>query len=156
MKTLLIVVGKTKEKYLQEGIDIYAGRLSHYMPFEIAVVPEPKNTRTMTEDRQKQTEGEAILRLLQPTDTVALMDERGQQPTSTELARWLEKKRRDASRLVLIIGGPYGFSDEVYARAGEKLSLSRMTFSHQMVRLILVEQIYRACTIINGEPYHHA
>lgn len=155
MKTLLILVGRTKEAYLSEGIAVYAGRLKHYMPFDIAVVPELKNTANMPEAVQKQREGEAILKLLLPNDTVVLLDERGRQPTSVELADWLAQKRRDAARLVLVVGGPYGFSPEVYDRAKEQISLSRMTFSHQMVRLILVEQLYRACTIINGEPYHH-
>jgi len=155
MKTLLILVGKTTDRHFQAGIDDYVERIGHYMPFEILTIPELKNTKNLTEEQQKTTEGELILKKLQPSDTVVLLDEHGRELASTEFARWLEQKRNTARRVVFIIGGPYGFSPAVYDRANEKLSLSRMTFSHQMVRLIFTEQVYRACTIIKGEPYHH-
>ena len=155
MKTELIVVGKTSDKHFQAGIDDYVGRLCHYMPFSVTVIPDLKVTRSLSEDQQRQSEGEQTLRLLQASDTVVLLDERGKEMRSVELARWLEQKRQTARRLVFIIGGPYGFSKAVYARADEMLSLSRLTFSHQMVRLVFAEQLYRACTIIKGEPYHH-
>ena len=155
MKTELIVVGKTADKHFQAGIDDYVRRVGHYMPFAITVIPDLKSTRSLSEEQQRQSEGEQILRLLQPGDTVVLLDERGKEMRSTELARWLEQKRLSARRLVFVIGGPYGFSQAVYDRANEMLSLSRLTFSHQMVRLVFTEQLYRACTIIKGEPYHH-
>lgn len=155
MKTFLILVGKTTDRHFQAGIDDYVGRIAHYMPFELTVIPELKNTKSLTEDQQKNAEGELILKQLQPSDTVVLLDERGRQLRSVEFARWLEKKRNTARRLVFIIGGPYGFSEAVYRRADEQLSLSPMTFSHQMIRLVFTEQVYRACTIIRGEPYHH-
>jgi len=155
MKTILILVGKTANKHFQAGIGDYAERIAHYMPFEIVTIPELKNTKSLSEDQQKQTEGELILRQLQPSDSVVLLDEHGQELRSVEFARWLASKQQSARRLVFVIGGPYGFSPDVYRRANDKLSLSRMTFSHQMVRLIFTEQLYRACTIIRGEPYHH-
>lgn len=155
MKTLLILVGKTTDRHFQAGISDYAGRISHYMPFELVTIPELKNTKSLSEDQQKTAEGELILKLLQPSDTVVLLDEHGRELRSIEFARWLEQKRNTARRLVFVIGGPYGFSPAVYARANEQLSLSKMTFSHQMIRLVFTEQVYRACTIIKGEPYHH-
>jgi len=155
MKTILILVGKTANKHFQAGIGDYAERIAHYMPFEIVTIPELKNTKSLSEDQQKQTEGELIFRQLQPSDSVVLLDEHGQELRSVEFARWLASKQQSARRLVFVIGGPYGFSPDVYRRANDKLSLSRMTFSHQMVRLIFTEQLYRACTIIRGEPYHH-
>lgn len=155
MKTILLLVGKTADKHFIAGINGYAERITHYMPFEIVTIPELKNTKNLSEEQQKTMEGELILRQLQTSDTVVLMDEHGKEFTSMEYAWWLEQKRNTARRLVIIIGGPYGFSQKVYERANEKISLSRMTFSHQMVRLIMTEQLYRACTIIKGEPYHH-
>ena len=155
MKTLLILVGKTTDKHFLTGISDYVERINHYMPFELVTIPELKNTKSLTEEQQKTAEGELILKQLQPADTVVLLDEHGRELRSIELARWLEQKRNTARRLIFVIGGPYGFSSEVYGRANEKLSLSKMTFSHQMVRLIFTEQLYRACTIIKGEPYHH-
>ncbi|MBF1062965.1 MAG: 23S rRNA (pseudouridine(1915)-N(3))-methyltransferase RlmH [Prevotellaceae bacterium] len=155
MKTILLLVGKTQNKNFQAGISDYSERITHYMPFEIKVIPELKNTRNLNEEQQKVREGELILKELQPADTVVLMDEHGKELRSIELARWLQGKQNISRRLVFVIGGPYGFSPDVYARANEQLSLSKMTFSHQMVRLIMVEQLYRACTIIKGEPYHH-
>ena len=155
MKTILIQVSKTINKHFVAGINDYVDRISHYMPFEVVTIPELKNTKNLSEEQQKETEGELILRQLQPSDTVILLDEHGKEYRSIEFARWLEQKRNTARRLVFIIGGPYGFSPAVYARANEQLSLSKMTFSHQMIRLTFTEQVYRACTIIKGEPYHH-
>ena len=155
MKSELLLVGKTTDKHFAAGIDDYASRISHYMPFSITVIPELKNTRNLTEEQQKVQEGELILRLVQPTDTLVLLDEHGLEMRSVELARWLERQQSTARRLLFAIGGPYGFSPAVYARANAQLSLSRLTFSHQLVRLVFTEQLYRACTIIRGEPYHH-
>lgn len=155
MKTELILVGKTVNKHFVACIKDYCERITHYMPFSVTVIPELKNTKSLSEDQQKTREGEMILKLLQPSDTVVLLDEHGEEYRSVEFAKWLQRKQNTARRLVFIIGGPYGFSQEVYQRANEKVSFSRMTFSHQMVRLIFTEQIYRACTIIKGEPYHH-
>jgi 23S rRNA (pseudouridine1915-N3)-methyltransferase len=155
MKTELIVVGRTADKHFQAGIDDYASRIAHYMPFSITVIPELRGTKNLSFEQQKEAEGALILKQLQPADTVVLLDEHGRELRSTELATWLDGQRQRARRLVFVIGGPYGFSPAVYERADEKLSLSRLTFSHQMVRLIFTEQLYRACTIIKGEPYHH-
>lgn len=155
MKTILLLVGKTVNKHFIAGINDYRERITHYMPFDIVTIPELKNTKSLSEEQQKTAEGELILKQLQPSDTVVLLDEHGKEMRSIEFAAWTEKKQQTARRLIYIIGGPYGFSEAVYARANEKISLSRMTFSHQMVRLVFVEQIYRACTIIKGEPYHH-
>ena len=155
MKTEVIWVGKTVNKHFVACIDDYVERIGHYMPLAVTVIPELKNTKKLSEEQQKAMEGEQILRLLQPSDTVVLLDEHGKELRSVELATWIEKKQHTAKRLVFVIGGPYGFSPAVYERAQEKLSLSRLTFSHQMVRLIFCEQFYRACTILRGEPYHH-
>ena len=155
MKTNLILIGKTDNKHLQAGIEDYTNRISHYMPFTITVIPDIKNTKSLTMQQQREREGDLILKSLQSSDTVVLLDEKGKEMRSVEFASWIEKIQQTAHRLVLCIGGPYGFSQAVYDRANEKISLSKMTFSHQMVRLILTEQIYRACTIIKGEPYHH-
>lgn len=155
MKTLLILTGKTTDKNIATGIADYTGRISHYMPFETNVIPELKNTKSLTHEQQKEKEGELILKQIQTADFVVLLDEHGKEYRSVEFASWLQQKQHVAKRLVFVIGGPYGFSDAVYKRADEKVSLSKMTFSHQMVRLIITEQIYRACTIIKGEPYHH-
>ena len=155
MKTLLIFTGKTTDKNIAAGIDDYVGRISHYMPFDIATIPELKNTKSLTQYQQKDKEGEMILKQVQPSDFVVLLDEHGKEYRSVDFAAWMQQKQQTAKRLVLVIGGRYGFSDAVFKRADEKVSLSKMTFSHQMVRLIITEQIYRACTIIKGEPYHH-
>ena len=137
-------------------MDDYEARVKHYVGFDIIVIPDLKNTKALTEEQQRQAEGALILKQLQPGDTVVLLDERGKEFRSIEFAEWMERKQHTVGkRLVFVVGGPYGFSPEVYARANEQLSLSRMTFSHQMVRLFFVEQIYRAQTIIRGEPYHH-
>lgn len=155
MKTELLLVGKTVNKHFVAGINDYVERIGHYIPFAITIIPELKNTKALTEQQQKDREGELILKQIQSSDTVVLLDEHGEEFRSIELASWLEQKQQTARRLVFVIGGAYGFSQAVYDRANEKLSLSKMTFSHQMVRLIFTEAIYRACTIIKGEPYHH-
>ena len=155
MKSELVLVGKTTEKLYALGIADYAERINHYLPFGITVIPALKNTKNITQEQQKRAEGELILKGIQPSDTVVLLDEHGKENTSMELAHWLANRQQTARRLVFVIGGPYGFSPEVYERADEKISLSKMTFSHQMVRLIFTEQLYRACTIIRGESYHH-
>ena len=156
MKIVLLVVGKTVEAWLKSGIDDYVSRLGHFVPFEMQVIPDLKNTKSMDTATQKQKEGELILKSLQPGDHVVLLDDKGAQYSSEELSVWVDKKSmQTGKRLVFIIGGPYGFSKDVYAKANEKLSLSKMTFSHQMVRLIFVEQLYRAYTILKGIPYHH-
>ena len=144
-----------ERKHVIAGIKDYAERITHYMPFTITTIPELKNTKSLSEQQQKEREGELILKQLQPSDTVVLMDEHGLEFRSIEFAKWIERKQATSRRLVFVIGGPYGFSQAVYDRANEKISLSKMTFSHQMVRLIFTEALYRACTIIKGEPYHH-
>ena len=156
MKVSLILVGRTANKHLTELIDDYASRVKHYVSFDITVIPELKNTKSLSADQQKQMEGEQILRQLQQGDHIVLLDEHGKEMRSIEFSKYMEKKMQTVSkRLIFIIGGPYGFSSEVYAKANDKLSLSQMTFSHQMIRLIFVEQLYRAMTIMRGEPYHH-
>ena len=155
MKTALILVGKTNDTHLQAIISDYAERITHYMPFEIITIPELKNTKSLSEEQQKVREGELIMKQLTAQDTVILLDERGKQYRSLDFAKWIEKQQLTARRLVFVIGGPYGFSSTIYDRANGKISLSMMTFSHQLVRTIFTEQLYRACTIIKGEPYHH-
>ncbi|MBO5216266.1 MAG: 23S rRNA (pseudouridine(1915)-N(3))-methyltransferase RlmH [Alistipes sp.] len=152
----LVVVGKTDSKEVASLVELYSKRLSHYCRFSVITLADVRNTRNMAPSRQKQLEGEAILRDVADGDYLVLMDERGKQYTSLEYADWLQKRMLSGSkRLVLVIGGPYGFSEEVYARANDKISLSKMTFSHQIVRAIFAEQLYRAFTILNNEPYHH-
>ena len=149
-------MGKTTSKEFQSIIDDYSERVTHYTPFEVTVIPELKNTKALSQEQQKTLEGDAIMRQLQDSDYVVLLDEHGKELRSVEFATWMGKKQQTVSRrLVFIIGGPYGFSPAVYERANEKLSLSRMTFSHQMVRMIFIEQLYRAFTILKGEHYHH-
>lgn len=156
MKVSLILVGKTTGNHFPQLIDEYCKRISHYIGFETITIPELRNTKNLTELQQKQAEGTLILKQLQPGDHLVLLDEHGKEFRSVEFAAWMEKKQNTVSRrLVFAIGGPYGFSQEVYELADEKMSLSRMTFSHQMVRVVFVEQLYRAFTIIKGEPYHH-
>lgn len=156
MKTVLLCIGKTDSPYLQTGIADYASRLPHYIPFEMTVIPDVKNSRGMSEEQQKTAEGKQILAQVETSDTLVLLDEGGRQFTSRQFAQFFTKAALSgARRLVFVIGGPYGFSADVYARANQRVSLSPMTFSHQMVRLIFVEQLYRAQTIIKGEPYHH-
>ncbi|MFK2700005.1 23S rRNA (pseudouridine(1915)-N(3))-methyltransferase RlmH [Bacteroides fragilis] len=156
MKTTLIVVGRTVEQHYITAINDYIERTKHFISFDMEVIPELKNTKSLTPEQQKEKEGELIAKALQPGDVVVLLDEHGKEMRSVEFARWMEKKLVNVNkRLVFIIGGPYGFSQKVYDAAHEKISMSKMTFSHQMIRLIFVEQIYRAMTILNGGPYHH-
>jgi len=157
MKILLLVIGKTDEDYLVTGIKKYVGRLGHYTPFELKEIPDIRNRKTLSEEQQKKAESFLLLQQLQPSDHVVLLDERGKQHTSIEFSELIEKRSASGvKRLVFLIGGPYGFAQEVYDRADALLSLSPMTFSHQMVRLVFVEQLYRAFTILKGEPYHHS
>lgn len=156
MKITLLTVGKTDKDWVRQGLDIYVSRLKHYIPFSIVEIPELKNVSALSKEQIKNKEGELILKNIRPTDDVILLDERGKEYTSTELAKIIQDKISYAGKdIVYIIGGAYGFSEAVYLRANSKLSLSKMTFSHQMVRTIFVEQIYRAFTIMRGEPYHH-
>ena len=156
MKITLLTVGKTDKDWVRQGIEIYVSRLKHYIPFAIVEIPELKNVSALTKDQIKTREGELILKNIKPTDDLILLDERGKEYTSVELAKVIQDKISYAGKdMVYVIGGAYGFSDAVYQRANSKISLSRMTFSHQMVRAIFVEQIYRAFTIMRGEPYHH-
>lgn len=156
MKFVLLVVGRTVEKHYIAAINDYVERTKHYVPFDLEVIPELKNTRSLGMEQQKEKEGELILKALQPGDVVVLLDEHGKEFRSVEFADWIEKKMHTVGkRLVFIVGGPYGFAPSVYAVAREKISLSKMTFSHQMIRLIFVEQLYRAMTILNNGPYHH-
>lgn len=156
MKITLLAIGKTDASYLVEAIKDYQNRLEHYIPFEIRIIPDLKNTKNLTVSQQKEKEGELILKKLQAGDYLVVLDDKGKEFTSTQFASYIEKKTFSvAKRLVFLIGGAYGFSQSIYERADEKMTLSRMTFSHQMVRLIFVEQLYRAMTILNNEPYHH-
>ncbi len=156
MKVTLLVVGKTDAAYLREGIDEYTRRLKRYVNFEIEIIPDIKKAGNMTAELQKTKEGEQILMKDSAGKELHLFDENGEMFSSKEFAGFLEKKMLGGLKeLVFVIGGPYGFSQEVYKRANSKISLSRLTFSHQMARLLCVEQIYRAFTILKGEPYHH-
>lgn len=156
MKISLLVIGKTDEAYLQKGLEIFLKRIPHYVQFEMKVIPDIKNAKNLSEEQQKEKEGELILQQIVPSDELFLLDENGLEGSSVDFARFLEKKMLSGiKRLVFVIGGPYGFSENIYSRANGKISLSKMTFSHQMVRLIFAEQLYRAFTILKGEPYHH-
>lgn len=156
MKITLLVVGRTVDKNIIAGIDEYTRRVQHFTQFSMDIIPELKNARKLSEAQQKELEGEEILKNISSGDYVVLLDEGGKEFRSTEFAAWIEHKQNiSTKRLVFVVGGPYGFSQKVYAATNEKLSLSRMTFSHQMIRLLFVEQLYRAYTIINNLPYHH-
>ena len=156
MKITLLTVGKTDKDWVKQGIDIYASRMKHYFPFSIVEIPELKNASSLSQDQIKTKEGELILKNVKPTDDVILLDERGREFSSMEFAKVLQDKISYTGKdIVFVIGGAYGFSDAVRQRSNSKISLSRMTFSHQMVRAIFVEQLYRAFTIMKGEPYHH-
>lgn len=156
MKITFLTVGKTEDAYLKEGIDKYVKRLKHYTKLELIELNELKNTKALSTEQQKAKEAELILKKINQLDYVVLMDEKGKEYSSTQFAAYINKKEISSSaNLIFIIGGPYGFDHSVYQRANDKISLSRMTFSHQMVRLFFVEQLYRAYTIIKGEPYHH-
>ena len=156
MRIKLLLVGKTDSGYLGKGIDEYVKRLKHYLPFEMLIIPDLKNTKNLSENQQKQKEGELILNQVNPGDFVVLLDERGKEFTSVNFSKFIEKQMISGLKnLVFVVGGPYGFSNEIYKQSNSKISLSKMTFSHQMVRLIFTEQLYRAMKIIKGEPYHH-
>ena len=153
MKIVLIVVGRTVEKHYITAINDYIERTKHFINFEMQVIPEIKNTRNLSMDQQKEKEGELILKSFQPGDYIVLLDEYGKEMRSIDFAYWMEKKMVNVGkRLIFVIGGPYGFSQAVYEKCNEKVSLSKMTFSHQMVRLVFIEQLYRAMTILNGGP----
>jgi len=156
MKITLLTVGKTDVEWVRKGLDLYVARIGHYVPFQLCEIPELKNVSSLSRDQIKEKEGELVLKNLKKSDEVVLLDERGREYRSLDFSSFLQKKLSGSSRdLVFVIGGAYGFSDAVYARSDERISLSKMTFSHQMVRTIFAEQLYRAFTIIKGEPYHH-
>lgn len=156
MKITFIVIGKTNQSALIQLIDDYQRRLKHYTNFESLTIPELKNSKNISEKEQKDKEGELIIKQLEQGDEVILLDEKGKEYTSVAFSEFVAKKMMSSNkRMVFVVGGPYGFSENVYARANGLISLSAMTFSHQMIRLIFVEQLYRAFTILKGEPYHH-
>ena len=155
MKIQLLLTGKTTDARLASLIDDYQQRLKHYVPFELVVIPDIKNAKSLSQDQLKTAEGEAILSRLTPAMDVLLLDEHGREFRSIEYADFLQKKMTSGKDLTLVIGGAYGFSEAVYQRANGKISLSQMTFSHQMIRLMAIEQLYRAMTILRNEPYHH-
>lgn len=156
MKITLLTVGKTDKDWVKQGMDIYVSRLKHYIPFSITEIPELKNVSALSREQIKAKEGELILKNVKPADNLVLLDERGKEYSSVEFAKVLQDKiNYEGKDIVFVIGGAYGFSEDVYRRANSKMSLSRMTFSHQMVRAIFAEQLYRSFTIIKGEPYHH-
>ena len=156
MKIRVLFTGKTTESWIREGIERYAGRIRHYVSFELVELPDLKQTAALSEEQIKVREGEMILKAVRPTDHLVLLDEHGARFSSVDWARTLEQKAAHLPKdCVFVIGGPYGFSPAVQARSNELLSLSRMTFSHQLVRVVFLEQLYRALTIIKGEPYHH-
>lgn len=156
MKITLFTVGRTDVEWVRKGLDLYVSRLRHYVPFSLIEIPELKNVSALAREQIKQKEGELVLKALKPSDCVILLDERGREYRSIEFSAMLEDRMSRGGRdLVFVVGGAYGFSDAVYSRSDEKISLSKMTFSHQMVRTIFAEQLYRAFTIMKGEPYHH-
>ena len=156
MKIKLLVIGKTDDKSLNQLIENYQKRLQHYIKFQLEVIPDIKNVKNLSQLQQKEKEGDLILSKLQNTDQLVLLDEKGKEFRSIEFANFLQKKMNSGiKQLVLVIGGPYGFSESVYKKAMGKISLSKMTFSHQMIRLFIVEQLYRGFTILKNEPYHH-
>lgn len=156
MKIKIIAIGKTDNKQLMQLIEEYQKRLAHYIKFEFKIIPDIKNAKNLSESQQKEKEGVLILKELITTDQLVLLDEKGHEFRSLEFSRFLQKKMNSGiKQLVFVIGGPYGFSDTVYKKAQGKVSLSKMTFSHQMIRLFMVEQLYRAFTILKNEPYHH-
>jgi len=156
MKIILLTVGKSTNSQLIKLQEEYQNRLKFYIPFEMVVIPELKNTKNLSISEQTEKEGELILKQFEANDEVVLLDEKGKQFTSMGFSEFISKKMLAShKRLIFVVGGPYGFSEKVYSRANGKISLSAMTFSHQMIRLIFVEQLYRAMTILKGEPYHH-
>jgi 23S rRNA (pseudouridine1915-N3)-methyltransferase len=156
MKIALLQTGKTTDKHIAEGVDLYSTRIKKYSVFEIITLPDIKNTRNMSVQEQKMKEGKKIIQSISIDDYVILLDERGKELRTVEFSGWFEKIfMLPKKRVVFVIGGPWGFSEEVYSRADFKMSLSRMTFPHHLVRLLFLEQLYRVFTIIKGEPYHH-
>lgn len=156
MNIKLLAIGKTDHKAIQTLIDEYSKRLNFYLPFDLEILPDIKNVKNLSQAQQKEKEGELILSKIATSDHLVLLDENGKLFSSVEFADYVQKKMNAGFKtLYLVIGGPYGFSDAVYARANGKISLSPMTFSHQMVRIFIIEQLYRACTILRNEPYHH-
>lgn len=155
MTTTLLFVGKTTDSHIEALCQNYLKRLTHYLPIKLVVIPELRNTKSITPDQQKQAEGELILRAVPQSAELILLDEHGKEYRSVEFAQTMQKKMSSGRDIFFVIGGPYGFSQSVYLRANSMVSLSKMTFSHQMVRLFLLEQIYRSMTILKGEPYHH-
>lgn len=156
MKITLLCIGKTDDQHISQGIEVYTKRLKHYISFQQIIIPDLKNSKNLTEAQQKEKEAQLILKQISNLDYVVLLDERGKTYSSMEFSAFLEKQMiGSVQHMVFVIGGPYGFDNSVYDRANGKVSLSKMTFSHQMVRLFFVEQIYRAFTIMRGEPYHH-
>ncbi len=156
MKIKLLAIGKTDAKNLQSLIETYQNRLKHYINFELEIIPDIKNVKNLSEAQQKEKEGNLILKKLAATDVLILLDEKGKEFRSIEFSKYLQKKMNSGiKQLVVVIGGPYGFSEAVYKKSQGKISFSKMTFSHQMIRLFVVEQLYRAFTILKNEPYHH-
>jgi len=156
MKITFLVLGKTDDKYINEGITKYLSRLKHYIKFELIEIPDLRNTKNLREDQQKTKEAELLQKALNTTDHVILLDEKGIEFTSRQFSEFLNKKMVSGiQNLVFIVGGPYGFDESIYKLAHGKISLSKLTFSHQMVRLFFIEQVYRGFTILKGEPYHH-
>ena len=156
MKIKLLCIGKTDDKNLRELIAIYRKRLGFYINFEIEIIPDLKKAKNLSEEQQKEKEGELILNFIKQQEMLVLFDENGKEFSSVSFSKYLQKKMNSGIKtLIFVVGGPYGFSEAVYSRASGKISMSRMTFSHQMIRLFAVEQLYRAFTILRNEPYHH-
>ncbi len=156
MTIKLLAIGKTDSSELLKLIGIYEQRLKHYIKFKLEIIPDIKNAKNLSQAQQKEKEGDLILKQLSPTDALIILDENGRQYTSMEFSQFLQKKMNSGlKQLVFVIGGPYGFSEAIYKKAQGKISFSAMTFSHQMIRLFAVEQVYRAFTILKNEPYHH-
>ena len=156
MKIKLLAIGRTDDKNLQILIQTYQKRLKHYINFELVIIPDIKNTKNLSKNQQKEKEGDLLLKEFRSTDQIILLDEKGQEFRSIDFSKFLQKKMNSGiKQLVFVIGGPYGFSDKIYQKSNGKVSFSKMTFSHQMIRLFIVEQIYRAFTILKNEPYHH-
>ena len=156
MKITLLTMGKTDVSWVRQGLDVYISRIGHYIPFALNEIPQLKNVSSLSRSQIKEKEADLILSAIKPSDDVVLLDERGKMMRSQEFASWLsDKMARSGKDIVFVIGGAYGFSERVYSRSDGKISLSPMTFSHQMVRTVFAEQLYRAFTIIKGEPYHH-
>ena len=156
MKTIFLVIGKTTDTRIAQLTDEYISRIQHYLPFEMQVIPELRNAKNLSQEQQKEQEASLIIKSLFSGDYIVLLDEHGKERRSLDFASWMQKRMAASPRrLVFIVGGPYGFAPQIHKMAQEEISLSQMTFSHQMIRLLFVEQVYRAMTILNGEPYHH-